>query len=121
MNADSKLVTKAVEIFRSKKLRSDDVEGAALLLEGFGPFDEMDDAELKGYVNAALAQMGGTGEGRRATSPDTTTARGKPRSMPDYTSPFVFVTLSDAVAEASGQAPVDIPIKDGFCATILYE
>jgi CRISPR-associated protein (TIGR03986 family) len=121
MSVDAKLLGKAVEILRSKNVRADDVEGAMLLLEGYSPYEEMDTGELEAYVEAALGQMRGGSGPRRPAKSGGGKSGGKPRTMPDYMAPFVFVTLADEVAAASAPIPIDIPIKDGYCAMISYE
>ena len=117
MSIDPELVAKAVEIFRNKKVtRSDDIEGGVHLLGGYRRFEDMDADELEAHVRAALAQLG-------TRRPETGGPRGdggKPRTLPEFNSPFVFVALPDQVASADVDVPVDIPIRDGYCATIDY-
>lgn len=125
MTLDPRHLAKAVEILRKKGLRRDsDVETAVHYIGGFSPFDEMDDEELRAYVEGALAELPGGGRPTRPRPGAAGAGGGGQRRLPqglEPLSPFRFVTLADEVVQPEDPRPIDIPLKDGFCAEIVYE
>ena len=125
MSVDAELLAKAVEIFRVKSVRKNtDIEVAAELLGGFPPFDRMEEDELTAYVAAAMAEMSDGAAMPRTRAAGQVGSGGGQRRLPqgvEPLSPYRFVTLPDEVVQAVAPSPIDLPLKDAFCATITYE
>lgn len=132
MASNDKLIDNAVTILTGNFHREDSIDKLMYYLDGFSPFDSMDDDEIEPVAMAAQGRLPprpgakSAKAGGRGPAPGHHPARQAPparRVDPNLTpsAPFRFVTLPDQVVMPPEPVRLDTPLEDGFCAQITVE